>query len=130
MAVHDPWSMEHNLINTYKETPEIPPNNSPQDIVNEIFENVPVSLGKQHFSPKLGFRMSYTVCAIPGFMIHCLWPPVQAFKISCRNTQWRKSTNSWISKRHFPPRTTRQTSRIVFTTDSLLSLSKYYNLIL
>ena len=46
-----------NLRNTYKETPEIPSNNSPQDIINEIFENVPVSLGKQHFSPKLGFKI-------------------------------------------------------------------------
>ena len=45
------------LRNTYKETPEIPLNNSPHDIINEIFENVPVSLGKQHFSPKLGFKI-------------------------------------------------------------------------
>ena len=64
-----PWSMDHHIINKRKETPEIPPNNSPQDIINEIFENVPVSLGKQHFSPKPeikiiridSYRYSYTV---------------------------------------------------------------------
>ena len=49
--------MEHHSRNKYKETPEITPNDSPQDIINEIFENVPVSLGKQHFSPKPGFKV-------------------------------------------------------------------------
>ena len=52
-----PLSMEHHLSNKYKETPEITPNDSPRDIINEIFENVPVSLGKQHFSPKPGFKV-------------------------------------------------------------------------
>ena len=50
-AEHGPC-MDHHIINKRKETPEISPSNSPQDITNEIFENVPVSLGKQHFSPK------------------------------------------------------------------------------
>ena len=55
--------MEHHLRNKYKETPEITPNDqTPQDIINEIFENVPVSLGKQHFSPKPGFRVLRKHC--------------------------------------------------------------------
>ena len=49
--------MEHHLRNKYKETPEITTNDSPKDVINEIFENVPVSLGKQHFSPKPGFKV-------------------------------------------------------------------------
>ena len=45
-----PDGLDNNLI----ETPELPADNSVEDSINKIFENVPVSLGKQHFSPKLG----------------------------------------------------------------------------
>ena len=47
-------AITHIWFEHLKETPEILPNNSPEDSINKIFENVPVSLGKQHFSPKTG----------------------------------------------------------------------------
>ena len=45
-----PDGLENNLI----ETPELLADHSVEDSINKIFENVPVSLGKQRFSPKLG----------------------------------------------------------------------------